>query len=741
MTRRPPIAEPAIWAAWTARDSLGLGAAGLAAVLAIAFIVLADARSAQTWIPVIKALGCGWLIVLAPTVLRHLPLYSIAQVRHHVPDRRSRACWVGRQARVCCAADSPLRSKVDLVIGRLCIGDAAKQLLVISAVAVLALAANRLFPQATPTLGWLVAGLGAGCAVATVHRFWAARVDQPHPTLASIAGAGALFAAIATFCAGFAWGCGYQHPRFFDHIAAGTAHLDTLFHGALAHMVAVHGLPSTGLDGTPQVFYHFGSHWWMAQLAHLVGATPLEFYQFGFQVLAIPWIIQQIIGLSLDLRAIRGHGQLRLPTGPWFWLVAAAAWTGITVPYVRRFAWASANLVISESHALATGLLLAGAAVLLHWFAPASAERRANTALHGPAWPQPMVVKAALFVPVAVLTLGLVKISHMAVVCGLMGYLWWRLGLWRSALATVGLVATALAGWVAVRLTSSADSSGGIVAFDFFRNWVLRGDQWPQWLVQTALFIGSHYALTLALVLVRWRQLRGFSQLFRGTATLDVELAVVAAIGASLPGLILAIDGGGAYYFSDIQRWLSLVLLLSVLPTPQLSAPMLYQPRPRTPWSSRSALAALVLLVGYNTYEGADRLYHCNDTAPPADADRRDVIARLRTLAALPVAERRQAAIWVPRDVSAYWRMLPTLAAPLTAPAIAGLAHIDGLPIGDHRRAHYGYNAYPARPTDAHLSQADAVQRAAQLGYQTLFVFEGTATRQVATPLHSGQAR
>ena len=698
----PLVAQEAVGTPWTARDSLALGAAALAAVLAIALMVLADARSAETGIPVIKALGCGWLIVLAPTLLRRWPL-----------------------------------------------GDAAKQLLVIGAVATLALAANRLLPQATSTLGWLVAGLGACCAVAAVHRFRAARVDEPQPTLASIAGAVALFAAIATFCAGFAWGSGYQHPRFFDHIAAGSAHLDTLFHGALAHMVAVHGIPSTGLDGTPQVFYHFGSHWWMAQLAGLVGATPLEFYQFGFQVLAIPWIIQQILGLSLDLRAIRGHGPRRLPPGPWFWLVAAAAWTGVTVPYVRRFAWASANLVISESHALATGLLLACASVLLHWFAPAIAERRANSAVQGPPWPQPMVVKAALFVPVAVLTLGLVKISHMAVACSLMGYLWLRLGLWRSAVATIGLLATAVAGLAAIRLTSSADSSGGVVAFDFFRNWVLRGDHWPQWMLQTVLFIGLHYALTLALVAVRWRQLQGFSQIFRGTATLDVELAVVAAIGASLPGLILAIDGGGAYYFSDIQRWLSLVLLLSVLPAPQQrrDAPKAVDR------GSRAALAALVLLVGYNTYEGADRLYHLNDAALPVDAvprvdavlaidaDRRSVIARLRTLAALPVAERRQAAIWVPRDVSAYWQMLPTLAAPLTAPAIAGLAHIDGLPIGDHRHAHYGYNAYLARPTDAQLSQTDAVQRAGQLGYQTLFVFQAAATQQVATPLHSGQAR
>jgi hypothetical protein len=44
---------------------------------------------------------------------------------------------------------------------------------------------------------------------------------------------------------------------------------------------------------------------------------------------------------------------------------------------------------------------------------------------------------------------------------------------------------------------------------------------------------------------------------------IDAEIVAAVALAGILPGFILHIDGGSAFYFSDIQRWMSLGLLLS----------------------------------------------------------------------------------------------------------------------------------------------------------------------------------
>jgi hypothetical protein len=673
-------------------------AAALTLCIAMTYLVLQGEWSSSAIVPVLRSLGLAWLLLLTPTALRK-----------HNENRSIAGRWLG--------------------------GDAGVQLLVGAVLALLDVILVWFVPAATIIVGTGAAMAGALSFAIALKRglgiWFRSRLDGRN-----LFGGVALFVATTLYTVGFAWGFGYQNPRFFDKIAQGTANRDTLFHSAIAHILVTHGLPSTGLDGAPMVHYHFGSHWLLCHLSCLAGTTPLEFYQFGFQIVAIPWVFLQILGLATDLIAAWGDGEARLSSNPWFWLTTAAVWTGVNVPFVRNFAWVNANMSVSESYSIATGLFMACASVVVHWVGPDAIARRDSANPNIAEWPRSTLARLAVFVPPAVLVLGLVKISYAAVALSLIGFLWLRLGFWRQPLAWVPVVGALISALIAAKMTTRPHLGSSIVAFDFMRHWVLRSKHPSAWVLQSALFVALHYGTTWALVAFRWRQLGGFRGCFRMSQGLDVQIAMVTALCASLPGMVLAIDGGGAYYFSDIQRWLSLALLLSWLAKPTTTPPPYLGASIRTPhWGYHAIRAMLALHIGYNACVGGLRLYDAIDTQSPIESAQRDVVERLRAIATLPIAERRKSAIFVPRDYAAYWKMLPPMLVPFVAPAITGLVHIDGLPDGDNRHAHYGYDAYLPRQTNAPSTVANALQRAHDMGYQFLYVFDANGTRRLDTAM------
>ena len=71
---------------------------------------------------------------------------------------------------------------------------------------------------------------------------------------------------------------GMNYAHLFSDIAAYTnfLHRDTLFHSAIINMIARFGIPSTGLDGVVPLAYHVGIHRWVAANSLILGGeTPM----------------------------------------------------------------------------------------------------------------------------------------------------------------------------------------------------------------------------------------------------------------------------------------------------------------------------------------------------------------------------------------------------------------------------------------------------------------------------------
>jgi hypothetical protein len=233
--------------------------------------------------------------------------------------------------------------------------------------------------------------------------------------------------------------------------------------------------------------------------------------------------------------------------------------------------------------------------------------------------------------------------------------------------------------------------------------------------------------------------------------SIDVEVVLILALVGVLPAVLLPIPGGSALFFWDVQRWVALPLLLGQLPSvygllydlQSLAARLLWQPLCRLLQPShlvqrlarlgwhvvRFAVAALfcwlllqegvrvlretffqnlsirnAILGKEEAYSRAQDAWQAGDwaallaevstlhTIGEEHFPLADTFAELR---ALPQAEKARTALFIPQSNRQYWELFSICAkVPFAAPALSGLALLDGLP-RDCTLLFYGYWTYP----------------------------------------------
>jgi hypothetical protein len=538
---------------------------------------------------------------------------------------------------------------------------------------------------------------------------------------------------LGVWAAGVVWGRIYKSPLFLEMLAAnGVVHHDSLHLAAFANMLRTYHVPTIGVDGLSRVSYHWGTAWMFAQWSRLTDTDVLSFYQLGFPVTMIPFFAGGLLAFGIAIGELRGKwaGDLD-PRRNWIaLLVLVIGMIGI-IPLSGLDAmgvWTS-NFLISESYTVAVPvfLLLSATAVAFHRRRGATPERPADFVF-------PLVI-----LPLSVALLGYLKISLMFLAVCAFVYAVIRLRNYRRPIYLAGvLLAIFLAALAYPRLSLPAHREG-FAAFDFIRGYVPTG-WWP-------VFFIVHLAWTWIYILVRVRQetIDTFAEMreaLRDRRLIDVELLLVVAIAGLGPGLLLRIDGGSAFYFSDVQRWLSIGLLISVAPVVSLRRVMF-----RGGSSLRVgpsvvgflALAGAIILVG-NALVWPIRMARANvetrralypsevaATIPPGlhgflhvrdpatlqaalrASNRARVAEGLRRLATLPEAERRRTALFIPQSETAYWEILARPGActftPLVAPALASMAMIDGMPpFGCVVSRYYGLGSFQPRTRSQNAS-------------------------------------
>jgi hypothetical protein len=591
---------------------------------------------------------------------------------------------------------------------------------------ILALAAvaalGRITQGSAIDLTWTFTAIGA-VSLVIVLSMWARGATLIESALLLIGST-----AYSAWAGGVVWGRIYKSPVFTEMlIGQGVVHHDGIALAALSNMLRTYHVPSPGLDGIPYLAYHWGSQWLFAQLANLSGESVLQFYQLGFVTTWIPIFFASVVVFAVQTSPA---GKIAIRSFS-FWAVFLAATVGV-LPITGMDAlgvWTS-NLMISESYTVVIpSALMVLATVIAYW------RERGSDVLAGNFRGLDYVFVGVLL-PVATVALGYIKISLMVLATVAIIYAGLRLKAWRRWQLVVAGALIVIAVGVAYPRVALAAHEEGIAPLDFLKGFVPMV-WWP-------FFFLVHLFWSLLYVVLRLRRegartVDDLLALMRAGKILDVEIVALIAIVAVSPGLLIHIDGGSAFYFSDVQRWLSVALLLAsatallpaigeirlsrlkVLAIAFVAFPLVVSmARNSVYWTTRMLKANAELRhalyppdVAASIPPGMRSLPYLTNAAMLEAGLERSVnytpVEGLLALATMPLSEKRHTAVFVPQSETRYWTILKRPGAcsfsGFLVPAISGMTMIDGMPAADCTLSrYYGLGLYEkrsAQETDA----------------------------------------
>jgi hypothetical protein len=332
---------------------------------------------------------------------------------------------------------------------------------------------------------------------------------------------------------------------------------DVFGHGGITNSLRYFGVPSMAIDGIQQLHYHFGVNLLAAALA---GARDLDatFAIVLVKVLVLtPLLVRVAASATFALSEPLGILARLTPLRVIGWTVAIVALLPLTDIGNMR--------LDSESMLLGGILLLCAAPSLLgHW------ARGRNS--RGVLW----LFWLAMIPPIAIS-----KVSAGAIWFGLVGYSALRtFGLARAAMWLIAVAALLLLG-ASFWLASDPAGMGG----QWFGRpyYVERGLDEGDYLLPLRVQI----EWLLALLGIWWLARRGTSPDARRLA----EPLLIVAVGANLPGLLMYIPGGDAFYFITVSNWIALPIVI-------VSGVLLRDPVAVPGYRRWVTIAAAVILLG-----------------------------------------------------------------------------------------------------------------------------------------------
>lgn len=233
----------------------------------------------------------------------------------------------------------------------------------------------------------------------------------------------AIFILIAMNLVGRVWGIGFLSPLYVEKLTTGiNVHNDPLFHISIASMIKTYLVPSTGLQGTPYLSYHHGSHFIFAQLSGLFNLKPVHFYQMGVSIVFVPWFFSMIFMFAQDInsllrkKCVEGNEVFN----PVNTLIVALLLSGLVFPFSN---FRMAPGLSSESYFVSLTVFLALSGVLLNFF---GAYRESKTIR------KIDYVLLIFLLPVWLGGIGFLKVSIMVLAASAMAYLFFRLKFYKS---------------------------------------------------------------------------------------------------------------------------------------------------------------------------------------------------------------------------------------------------------------------------------------------------------------------
>lgn len=100
----------------------------------------------------------------------------------------------------------------------------------------------------------------------------------------------------------------FCHSMLFpEKIVLGKAHIDIIFHSSMSNMFSTLGWASTGLNGSPYIPYHWGTHALFSGLKNWTGLGTLMFYNIAYLAIFLPLFIKSLFNFLKSLYIYKGN--------------------------------------------------------------------------------------------------------------------------------------------------------------------------------------------------------------------------------------------------------------------------------------------------------------------------------------------------------------------------------------------------------------------------------------------------
>jgi hypothetical protein len=344
------------------------------------------------------------------------------------------------------------------------------------------------------------------------------------------------------------WGNGYHNPLYEEALAGGYYLCkDILVTCSITSTLRTYGFPSTGLDGIPYCWYHWGAYWFFAWISELEKVRVIRFIQLGYPVIFLPFLLsrflefvlhaRELLNADSDARDLRYDGV--------FWLLFLVGWIGF-VPWEvsQRMVFGNNLIFYSESYGVGSAcsfLVLSLGVWLL---------RRGRTSSAALTLSDHCLV---CLLPLLLAGIGFIKISQMYLLVIVFGYLFLRLRAWRFKTPVVALAAGLLLLPLLVKLTSPGGAGG---AYSYIYPMAVFVSLVP--LAWKPFFFLLYYFWSWAFIIGRlaWERVVTIADLKEAVARrklIPVEVVVVLCILGSAPAFILPIGGGSGFFFHGLS--------------------------------------------------------------------------------------------------------------------------------------------------------------------------------------------
>lgn len=343
----------------------------------------------------------------------------------------------------------------------------------------------------------------------------------------------------------------YSQPNNEARLLRSELHIDMLYHAAIAAMIKTYLVVSHGLHGLGELEYHFGSHAFMAAASNLGFVSAFQAYNYFFVFLCVPLLGLMTIAVAEELLPSKTDSNFyKKITIYAFIILGTGVLSGGSLLY--RFAlWPS--FFISESYVLSLILLLSLFSVCL----------AKNLSIKAQALAICGIIGLISITKVSTGFCALALVGSWALLSGekLWSKSWWiRWGI---------IFLCALIFLIEFNLINPSMSDARIEPLQFVRAYV--EFQGPFWLTIT-LFILLHFVFPITAL-----AFYGLNFFFRKAVisipawwVLGTFLSLVIGLVAVL---MLYVQGGSGYYFSNVSMFMALPILLCLPQACELMSP------------------------------------------------------------------------------------------------------------------------------------------------------------------------